>query len=353
MIRGVLPMVLLACADPVHFDAPIPVDGTFARTPATGEELDRYQEAAAYSERHDGRALLVLKGDTVVFETGQNGHPLEAPHHLFSGTKSFTCALFAVLEADGVLSADERVRDTLPELPDAAAELTVDQLLHLTSGATQDFRALTWDGLRGHRRVEDTYAHAVGLPFDAVPGERFRYGATDFNLFGELVTRKTGRSPRAILEERVFAPLGLETAGWLEDPMGNPALAHGVWTTAAEWATYGALVRDDGVFLGERILPEGALHDCLVGSDANPGYGRTFWLNADVPDGVEKVAQRRLEPDGPQIWNEGPADLVAAAGHDDQRLYIVPSEDLVVVRLGEGGWGFRDRELLARLLGPR
>ena len=351
MTRFLIPLLLaVGCSESIVYDTPLPPEDPFVREPAVGEELARYQEAAAYSEAHGGRAFLVLRGDAVVFETGQNGHAISEPHHLFSGTKSFSCAAFAALEADGRLTADERVRDTLGELPDEAADLTVDQVLHLVSGTEQDFRGLTRDGLRVDQRVADKGERAVGLGFDAPPGERFRYGSADYWLFGELVQRKTGEDVLSLLEREIFTPIGLRTAGWIHDPTGNPALPYGAFTTVGEWAKYGVLLRDDGDFLGERVLPPGALAGCLEGSQANPAYGRTLWLNRDPGASELGPVARRLEPEGPLLWRDGPTDLFAAAGYHDQRLYVVPSHDLVVVRLSDGDRRFSDAEFLERIL---
>ena len=79
--------------------------------------------------------------------------------------------------------------------------------------------------------------------------------------------------------------------------------------------------------------------------------GESNRMTERVDDDVE-LPVRNLD-DGPILYADGPSDLVAAAGHDDQRLYIVPSQDLVVVYLSDGSWGFQDRELLRLLLdGP-
>ncbi|MCA9568548.1 MAG: serine hydrolase [Myxococcales bacterium] len=351
MTRALL-LVLAACAcrETVDHTDPIAMDDPFRHDRASGDELARIEAAAAYSEAHGGRAFMVLRGDTVVYEAGQNGYDLTEPHHLFSGTKSFSCAAWAVLQRDGLLAAEDDVRAILPGLSADAAGLTVDQVLHLTSGVKQDFWGLTRDGLLVEQRIADKGQRAIELPFVHRPGEVFGYGSADYFLFGEIVQARAGRDALQVLEDDVFAPIGLRTAGWQHDPVGNPMLPYGAWTTAGEWLKYGALVRDDGMFMGERVLPAGALHGCLEGSEANPAYGRTFWLNRDVDRDVALVAEHRLEPEGPLLWNDGPADLVAAAGHQDQRLYIVPSLDLVVARLSDGDRKFRDAELLELLL---
>lgn len=331
-------LLLLACAAKIDFDQPLPVDDTFARVPAEGALLERIQRAADYSAAHNGRAFMVLIGDEVVFEQGQNGHGLDEPHHLFSGTKSFTCALFETLRQQDGLTAEEDVGLGLTK------PVTVDQALHLTSGQRQAPFKLGWDLMREDPRY-DIYAETLKQPFDTEPGEVFAYGSTHFNLFGALVTERYG-DPVELLQQRVFDPIGLRTAGWLRDASGNPALSLGAWTTANEWAKFGVLMRDDGRFLGRQVLQPG-LHDCFQGSTANPGYGRTFWLNREVGDDVALIARSRLEDSGPILSNDGPADLVAAAGHDDQRLYIVPSLDLVIVRLSDGHRKFEDHALLA------
>ena len=284
-------------------------------------------------KKHD----ILLIGDEVVFEQGQNGHSLDEPHHLFSGTKSFSCALFETLRQQDGLTAEEDVDLGLSK------PVTVDQTLHLTSGQQQAPYRLGWDLLREEPRY-DIYRETLGQPFLTEPGETFQYGSTHYNLFGAMVTQRYG-DPVALLQERVFDPIGLRTAGWLRDAVGNPALSLGAWTTANEWAKFGVLMRDDGMFLGTRVLEPG-LHDCFQGSSANPAYGRTFWLNQALGDDGQRVGSS-MEDSGPILSNAGPADLVAAAGHDDQRLYIVPSQDLVIVRLSDGHRKFEDHALLA------
>lgn len=331
------------------FDALIPVDDTFPRAQPSAEALARYEAAATWSERRDGLALMVLEGGAVVFESYARGYDAATPVHIFSGTKSFSCAIAALAEADGLLRLDEPVADTLPALA-AGGDVTVRELLQFTSGIQQDNRVLTRDWLRERQRVQDKYAYAVALPAVAAAGARWEYGASHLTVFGALIKQKTGGSPLDYLEDRLLGPLGLETSGWLVDPDGNPALAMGAFTTANEWAKYGQLLLDDGVWQGERLLPEGAVAGCTQGSAQNPAYGMTFWLNHEAPDDVDLSAFPSLAEHGPVIDPDGPEDLFAAAGYKDNRLYVIPSQDRVIVRLGDGSRRFSDPELLELLL---
>ncbi len=309
----------------------------------------RWEAAAAYSEAHAGLALLVLRGEELVFQQ-YNGHTNETPVHLFSGTKSFSCPLILGMEAEGLLTLDEPVTNTIPELA-AGEAVTVRHLLDFTSGIEQGFGALTLDGMRVEQRVEDKYAYAVALPGQWEPGNKYQYGSSHQMVLGELVKRKTGASTMQRMQETVLDPISLRIAGWHLDPAGNPALPYGAWTTAPEWAKFGITLRDDGVWQGRRVYPEGVRDRCATGSAANPAYGLTFWLNAPVGADADLGGIRTLEIDGrPALYPDGPTDLFAAAGANDQRLYIVPSRDLVIVRLGTGHRRFVDADLLKLLL---
>ena len=331
------------------FDTPITIDDTFPREEPSPEDLARYQAAAELSESRDGLALVVIDGGAVVFEQYAEGYDPSTPLHIFSGTKSFSCALAAFAIEDGLLDLDEQVKDTLPDLA-AGSGVTVRQLLDFTSGIKQDDAVLTRDWRRVNQRVDDKYAYAVALPSVHTAGAEWHYGASHLTVFGALIKAKYGRSPLDVLEERLFTPITLRTAGWLLDPEGNPALAMGAFTTSNEWAKYGYLLLHDGEWQGEQVLPEGTVAACTTSGAINPAYGLTFWLNEEIPDGVETDGFHSLAEEGRALDPAGPADLYAAAGYNDNRLYIVPSRDLVIVRLGDGSRRFSDPELLGLLL---
>ena len=170
--------------------------------------------------------------------------------------------------------------------------------------------------------------------------------------FGALMKRKLGEDPVAYLERRVLRPIGFRTSWWTIDPAGNSMLPYGAWTTALEWAKYGVLVRDGGVWRGTRVLPADGVSACLHGSRVMPAYGLTFWLNAPVGPQVNAHAIPALRGGGPRgfLYQDGPPDLFAAAGARDNRMYVVPSRGLVIVRLGTGNRQWRDAEFLSRAL---
>lgn len=336
-------------------------DGGFARAEPDPEASARYASAARYSERTNGRALLVIEGDAIVFEAYHHGHARDLAWPIWSGTKSFACALMLAAEDKKLVDLAEPVGDTLPEIAahPVARAMTVRDTLAFTTGLEDDASVLTTDWLRERQRVDDkvrwTLARVAQLQRH-LPGAHYQYVSSHLVLFTALMQRKLGEDPVAWLDRHVLSPIGFRYTSWLRDPSGTPAFAFGVSTTARSWARFGALVRDDGVFRGRRVLPAGGFARCFQGSAAMPAYGLTWWLNAPIPADKRRLLPRALggyARDGEALLPGGPPDLVAAAGYKDNRLYVIPSRGLVVVRLGDGHAGFRDPELLGRLLGPR
>jgi CubicO group peptidase (beta-lactamase class C family) len=304
---------------------------------AVPQSVSVLRAAAAYSAEHEGDAVLVFRHDSLVFEEYQNGYEGREPHPLASGTKTFSCVLAALGQADGLFRLDEPVARTLTEFQDdsLARRITIRQLLNLTSGLEPD-------------------AAGSGLVMAAPPGQRFAYGGASFAVFGEVMSRALrGEDLVAYLRRRVFAPLGIEVASWQRDGAGRPYLASGAALTASAWGRFGLLLLDRGRWGGRALVPGAALAECGHGSAANPGYGLGVWLNAPDPSGppppgVERVGRADrliLAPDLPHgLW--------LAAGTGGQRLYILPSAGLVVVRFGHNtGPDYRDDVFLRTLLG--
>lgn len=341
--------LLSGCSQHQRFDDPLFDDGTFERAEPSPEEIAGFEAAAAYSERENGRALMVLRGDEVIFEDYENDVGAEEPTEIYSGTKSFSCATAMLAIEDGFLDLDEPAADTLTEWQDNRGDIKVRQLLQFTSGLKEAYWRLTYDGLIVNQRVEDKYQVAVDQPLHSAPGSTFEYNGTHLLAFGELIKRKLDRDPVDYLTERVFDPIGMRFSGWNRDPDGNAMLAFGAWTTANEWLKYGVLVRDDGLWQGEQVMAPGAFSACFSGSKQMPAYGLNWWLNAEITDEQAKLVPAAGVVGG-RLFPSAPADTVTAAGAMDSRLYIIPSLDLVIVRMGGGSLGWKDDEFLAEIL---
>ena len=305
---------------------------------------NRYRKAAQYSEKNNGRAMVVMRSGQVVFESYYPGVNPERGRFLASGTKSFSCAIALLAVQDGLLSLDEPVANTIVgwRLHPQKSQITIRQLLNLTSGITG-----------GESRTIPTYAEAIRAPLTAAPGSRFQYGPIPFQIFGEVMRRKLeargmAGSPLTYLESRILQPIGLKYDRWTRGQDGHPRLPSGAVISAREWAKYGVLILNRGRWQGRQLLDSGLLNQCFQGSTTNPAYGLTFWLNkpGSTHDGLPMRPIRAAS-----------SSMVMAIGAGNQVMFILPEHNLVVVRLGrlddetlpenEGGF---DRETFLNLI---
>lgn len=312
---------------------------------AGASEAERYRLAAEYSRENRGVSMLVMKGDKVVFEDAALEFVKEMPWMLASGTKSFVGVMCAAAIDDKLVSGyDEKVADTITEWKGdpRKSKVTIRQLLSLTSGIDA-----------GQIAVVPTYADSIASPATYEPGTHFEYGPVPFQIFGEVMTRKLKSKDETVktyLKRRILDPIGLNISHWrvFDD---QPMLPQGLMLRASEWAKFGVLLRDRGKWKGKQIVSAKLLDDLLIGSKANPAYGLTFWLNADGigPSGTSRPG---ISGDiGTKKVSET-LDVYMAAGAGNQRLYIIPSQDMVVVRFGIFG-GFDDRVFISKLMTGR
>lgn len=328
-----------------------------AQTKTPDRAKSNYQLAADYSADARGLSVLVMKGDKVVFEEYQNGHSADEPWMLASGTKSFSGVLLAAAIEDKLIGGfDEKVSDTITEWKSdpQKVRITLRQLLSLTSGLET-----------GPNGRPPAYSAAVGYASSFEPGEKFRYGPVPFQIFGEVLRRKLAPLKEGVmdyLDRRILTPIGLKAARWTTQE-GQPNLPSGAFLTAREWIKFGVFMKNGGKWNGKQIVKKSLLDELTAGSKANANYGLTFWLNrshtgeANIAEGdnLRRLATGDDEDGGVfRISRRGidaalPKDLYMAAGAANQRLYIIPSQDLVVVRQGRMA-RFDDREFLSLLL---
>ncbi len=276
-----------------------------------------------YSDARRGVSVLILKNGKPICEGySAQGGP-EAGFEIWSGTKSFWGIAVAAAVQDGLLSLDEPVAKTVTEwaADPVKSTVTLRQLLTLTSGLTSPpGRAMP-------------FAEAVTWPFKAAPGEAFIYGASPYQVFGLVLQRKlaaAGRpsDPLSYLKARILDPIGLKPTDWRRAPNGDLLLPQGAVLTAREWVKFGEFVRARGVVGGKALVDPKTFDELFVGTKANPAYGVTWWLPRPSNTPLAPTAAVDLSLHASEV----PSDMVVAGGAGDQRLYVVPSQGVTVVR---------------------
>src|SRR5437667_174507 len=309
--------------------------------------------AAKYSEGKRGVSILVMQNGRTIFERYANGGSARGRWPIFSGTKSFWGITALAAVHDGLFKLDDPVADTITEWKSDArkSRITIRQLLNQTDsieGASRLQRA----------SIRDRNAMAIRLPTVAEPGSAFIYGPSHLQIFSELLRRKLkGRATISYIEGHVLSRLGLGHLNYKKDARGNPLPATGFELTAREWARLGELVLGNGNYRWRRIVPATLLHEALAGSQTNPSYGLTFWLNSQAANGREVDMERTLDLPwhnvqwtGVCICKDAPADMVVALGPHYQALFMIPSLQAIIVRQGSEA-KFSDAHFLRLVLG--
>lgn len=314
--------------------------------------------AAEYSSARRGYSLAVMRHDKIIFEDYENGATRQDAHKIYSGTKSFWVMAVLAAANDGLLTLDERVSETLPEWRDDPRKrnITLRQVMNFTDGLDAAFV------LHGES-IHDRNAYALRVPVVAKPGTAFIYGPSHGQIMAEVLRRKLAAkdtTPYAYLVRKVLDPLGIGPVEHKEDAMGNPLVATGFKLTARQWLRFGELIEHDGAIGKKRIVPAALVDECFQGTSANPAFGMGLWLNRDashfsarepdIEDELEKKWQQQRWG-GVCICKAAPPDMIAAVGSGYQRLYVIPSLDLVIARQGENA-KFSDSTFLRILLDP-
>jgi CubicO group peptidase (beta-lactamase class C family) len=330
---------------------------SFVLTPLYGEiSLATCSAAGKYSLSHHGLSLLVIKDDRVLYESYADGYGQNRIASIFSGTKGFWCVAAIAAQQDGILDLDEPVKDTITEWADQPdkKKIRIRDLLSFTAGIEPVF------ALHG-KRFPDRNRYSVALKAVASPGEAFMYGPSELQIFSEVLRRKLLRrhlTPQVYLQRRILTPLGIYGVDFREDEAGNPLLASGFKLTSRQWAQLGMLILNDGKYGRRQMVPEDTLEELFHGSHANPIFGMGFWLNRTAGDGASEVDVEKMLniPWQREDWHHvclcrnAPRDMIAAIGSGYQRMFIIPSMDLIIVRQGRDG-PFSDARFLRIILG--
>lgn len=286
-------------------------------------------------------AFVVLHEGKVVAERYREGLSARTRLLSWSMAKSFTNALAGIMAGDGMV--DIYAPTGIPEWQgDERAAITLNDLMQMQSG-------LQWNEDYGNRsdvnlmlhREKDMGLYAIDKPLEHKPGTFWYYSSGSTNIVMRYLRGKfaSDREFLTYYRERLFAPLGIHNPVFEPDMSGTPVGSSYLYITAREFASFGQLYLDDGVFQGQRILPEGWVdYTVTPASDSKDGYGSFFWLNKD------------------RFWPDIPEDAFNCQGHDGQEIFIIPSKDLVVVVLGYSpkpdrvvDWNALVRDIIAQL----
>ena len=285
------------------------------------------------------RAVVVVYRGHIVAEQYAAGISPDTPLAGWSMTKSVTNALVGIMVARGKLAVGERA--PVAEWTgrgDGRGAITLDQLLRMSSGLEfgEEYVNPLADAPIMLFGTGDVAAYAIGKPLEASPDEKWYYSSGTTNIIARIIRDAVGgrlADSLAFPRRALFDAIDMRSAVMEPDASGTFVASSFMYASARDWARFGLLYLQDGVWAGERILPEGWVQYTVTPTPKAPlgRYGAHFWLNAGE---AGNPARRWL----PRV----PRDAYSASGFEGQYVTVIPSWQLVIVRLGltrvEGAW---------------
>ncbi len=280
--------------------------------------------------------IMVLHKGRIVYERYFGALTAERPHIGFSVTKSFFGTLAAMLVAEGKLDPSAQVRKYLPELADSGfGDATVAQVMDMTTAI--DFV----ENYTGESPTMDRYRYATGFAIrpagytgptsilamlptigkKGTHGTEFHYRTPNVDVIGWLIARVTGKSPAAVLSERIWQRMGTVDDGYMQvDEIGTPLTGSALNGRLVDFARFGEMMRQGGRINTVQVVPKAVVADITRGGSREafvaggyptlPGWSyHNFWWVSHDDHGV-----------------------YMARGIHGQAIYIDPKAEMVIAR---------------------
>ena len=313
-----------------------------------GIDWDKLAKAWEYNAEAPGNTGFVVIRHGLIVGEWYRGGDRKSEFNIYSSSKAYTSTAFGLILSDfgasatptgKILSLDTKVcnsewiADSLP-LPDPRkADATVRNFLNMASG-------LGTEAVPAKKPFEWSLGHVEGSPFAKLkgePGTVFNYSNAGVSHLVLLFNKAAGTDLYPFLKEKLFNPIGIKQLRWQqvggEGGIGPFSQGYsGIYTVPREHARFCQLALHRGEWAGKRIVPDSYYDFAWKGTKVNPTYGAQWWVYPR--------------------WKNAPKDLVMTSGRNHNDGFVLPSKDLIFVRLGDGGTYPRDFEdqLVKRVL---
>jgi CubicO group peptidase (beta-lactamase class C family) len=266
-------------------------------------------------------SLLVVRNGHIVFEQYRNRYDQNTVHHLQSATKSFSSMLIGIAIQEGLIqNVDQKMVDLFPEhtivnMDTRKGNITLEHLLTISEG--MDWHELDYPYTDPRNSLgqmwvsSDAVQYILDQPMAREPGESWAYNSGTSILLGGILEGATGQDVLDFAREYLFDPIGIGNVRWDKTSGDHYHTDGGLYMTPRDMARFGYLMLQKGEWDGKEIVsPEWVARSTEAHYQANSGmdYGYQWWVM------------------------EGGA--FGAWGHYEQKIYVVPQADMVVVFTG-------------------
>lgn len=268
-----------------------------------------------FLEDQNTNAFIVLKNGRIVIEAYFNDFTADKNWYWASAGKTLTAFLVGKAQEEGLLSISEPTQNYLGEgWTSASAEqeaaITIQHQLTMTTGLNDI-------------DVDSNCLDSECLEYLTEPGTRWAYYNAPYRLLLDVVENASGQNYNQFGNQQLENVIGM-SGFWLD---------YTYFSTARDMARFGVLLENEGMWNGQPTLEDNAYFNQMINTsqDLNLSYGYLTWLNGKASHQLPGIQFVFEEP----MMLNAPDDLYAALGKNDQKLHVVPSQDLVVIRLGD------------------
>ncbi len=302
-------------------------------------------EASKFAEANNSQALIIIHKGAVQLERYYQGTDAKSEFSSHSFAKTLNALAIGAAIADGyIASVDQPASLWLPEWRDGQRDaITLRQLLTMSGGFKNTPATDPASHYMQLHYGSDVQAVVRDAPLAYAPGTNFSYDNDNLQALGVVVARATHLSYVNYVSSLLWQPLGASTAQILMDREDGRAMAYCcIWSKPRDWARLGQMLLNNGQWHGQRILPATYIAEMQKPSAANPRFGFQVQLGAGW---LDPFMNRNLEKQKATLVPARAPDLYYLSGSGGLQLAIVPSDELVILRVGKGAPGWREQVL--------
>lgn len=304
-----------------------------SKTPDSVEiesEKVEYLFDLAFQDQATQSAVLIKNG-YIIKERYSESFDQESYGTSWSMAKSFYAALIGIsIDRGEINSLDDKVSDYVDYYNDERSEITIRQILNMTSGL--DFPKNEHESMF-FRHDQIAYVKDVGV--EKLPEQVFEYNNVNSMIVGEILKNATGISAEILLEDRIFKPIGIDKFTLWKDGSGNPMTYCCIDMSARDYSRFGLLFSRKGKWHNEQIISENYVNETFTPywgqtpnwwTDENRGYSLHWWISKYDDD----------------------AKIFNASGKFGQYIFVDHENDIIFTRItkyhpmpgSQQNWGF-------------
>lgn len=277
------------------------------------------------NEKYTTQGYLIIKDGYIIAEDYLRGFEKGQKHSSYSIAKSFTSAVVGIaVDQKYINSVDDKISEYYPALNHDTVQqwkkdITIENLLTMTSGIDWSESGLATNDLFQMTRSSNYVDYVLNKSIEVEPGSRWSYNSGESMLLSGIINSTTGKSMLEFANENFLNVIGIHDLEWISDNENHTVAGWGISATTHDYARFGYLYLNNGNWDGTQLISENWINQSTTSfSESVPYYGYLWWLSSKALESSANL----------------PQDIYMAIGAFGQYIIVIPSENIIIVRVG-------------------